>query len=90
MENPDLARYISQLTIPGDECGQDITVRIGPCPYRRQRGIYVSKTYGELCASALMLDGTWTKYGEAFPSIDAAYEALLSTPYRSEGVSGCG
>lgn len=82
-----LELFASAYTVPTWVSGQDAPIRIGSCVYGRYAGIYAYKVYGKINAIGLRRDGSWGKYGDSFPSHQAAYEALMATDktYWGEG-----
>jgi hypothetical protein len=79
---PALDEFARAWVVPAEVAGQEIPVRIGSCVYSRFPGIFVYLVYGGLEAYGLTRQNTWYKYGEAFETPQAAYEALMRAPRR--------
>lgn len=83
---PPLNELATVFTIPTwVATKQDDAAQIGPCPHGSQAGFFVSKPQAETGSIGLRLDGTWDEHGDAFPSAQAAYEALLATDHVRPG-----
>lgn len=90
-EEPGLEAY--ELPAPPPEYRVPAKVAGTPLPVSIRRGGYHQSTkdqpgwwvYQHRSEQALMPDGTWVvKYGAGFPTAEAAYEALLATPWATQ------